>query len=239
LSGDAKPDEGDDARTIGRLASEMLSGAGAIGNNEESSSTENASASIAPEIAEALEEIKACDRSSASHALAALITALKPTAESSTKGADSEQPTAARDSTPVAEARVGPPSRLPARPRRRTREKAVVAAPSSFGFNARLGIAIVVVAITGAAGLFAFRQRNARDPRLAQRERYPAGRGRRRAETAFDSATRARLATDHCISAACTAAIAAAAETLPTRQKPETTSPRLRRRHKRRTRRRP
>ena len=225
LSGDVKPDEGDDARTIGRLASEMLSGAGPVGDNEESSSAENASASIAREIVEALEEIKACDRSSASRALGALVTALKPTAESSTNGADSEKSAVARDSTPVAEGRAGPPSRLPARPRRRAREKAIVAAPSFFGFNSRMGIAIVVVAITGAAGLFAFRQRNARDPRLAvsANDTQQAG-GDIAPKRRSDSATARTSSPPITASRPIAQPIVTASETLRTRPKPETTS---------------
>jgi serine/threonine protein kinase len=158
LSGDAKPDESDDARTLGRLASDMLSGK--IGGNDEASSEAKTSPQIAPEIAEALEAVETCNRSSASSAVAALLTTLKPAAEST----DGEQAAGAAKE-PSAEPAIAPPSRLPARPRRRVREKAVVA--SSFGFNARLGTAVAIAAIIAAAGLFLFRQRNARDPRLA------------------------------------------------------------------------
>jgi len=218
LSGDAKPDESDDARALGRLASDMLSGK--IGGNDEPSSEAKTSPQVAPEIAEALEAIETCNRSSASSAVAALITALKPPAES-TKG---DQAAAADAKEPVAEPAIAPPSRLPGRPRRRAPEKAVVA--SSFGFKARLGTGVAIAAIVAAGGLFLFRQRNARDPRLAlaasdtQQAAGEVAPGKRRSDSAAARGSSPPITA----SQPATPPGVTPSETLRTPQKPETTS---------------
>ena len=169
LAADAMPGECDDARTLGRVASEMLSG-----HTEDD--TDGSVAVIPPQldpaVAEALEAVRSCDRTNAATSVAALLAALDPSVDRPRPSpvehfSDREVPiigaapaanAAATRRAPAADRVVAPrsPARIP-------REPAVVAAPSSFGFNARLGSAIAVAAIVGVLALGVFRHQRGVD----------------------------------------------------------------------------
>ena len=161
LAADAMPGECDDARTIGRVASEMLSG---HSGDDTDRSAALMPPQIAPEIAEALEAVRSCDRTNATTSVAALLAALDPSVDRPRPSpvehfSDREVPIigAAPAANTAATAPVVDRAVVPRSPAGIPREPAVVAAPSSFGFNARLGSAIAVAGIVGVLALGVFR----------------------------------------------------------------------------------
>jgi len=169
LAADAMPGECDDARTIGQIASEML--LGQIGDDP-GMSAKLVPNQLIPAVAKALEAVRMCERTSAPTSVAALIAALSssdttpPPTELVVKNAppailaDASPPTA---KAAVADLRLDVDRIVVPRPRVRraigASEPAVVAAPTSFSFNARLGTAIAVLAILGVSSMIFVRHR--------------------------------------------------------------------------------
>jgi uncharacterized protein YecT (DUF1311 family) len=188
LPADAMPDECDDAHTVGRLASEMLSGQ--IDGREEHTSAVIVPPQIVPAVARAIERVRVCNRSSAPPAIDELLSALQsavgsapPMAEPVVNASAIEAPVvvervvervvepaadvavmsagrATRDSTGPARKRLA----IPVAPRRSTApiispRDAVVEVHPTFGFNARLGTAVAVGAIIGVLSLIVVRER--------------------------------------------------------------------------------
>ena len=167
LAADAMPGECDDARTIAQVASEMLTGQ-AVDNGDRTAKIVLPSR-IVPEIAEALEGVRGCDRTSASASVSALMAALGPTSDSDAAverrpvvDGPTFVPAVAANVTAV-EPVLDPVPRVVVPPRGfrrgRGREVAVVPAPQAFGFNARLGSAIAVSTIVGVLSVFLYRHR--------------------------------------------------------------------------------
>jgi uncharacterized protein YecT (DUF1311 family) len=188
LAADAMPGECDDARTIAQLASEMLTGQ--TDDNGDRSAKIVVPPRIVPDVAEALEAVRRCDRTSATATVAALIAALAPKPDSD---AEVERPPVVVDapvSVPAAPPNVptNVPAKVPAnvvevesvfdsvprivvpprgvRRHARARE-AVVPVRQSFGFNARLGSAIAVSTILGVLSVFLYRHREPSTPAIA------------------------------------------------------------------------
>jgi uncharacterized protein YecT (DUF1311 family) len=125
-----------------------------------------------PAVAQALEAVRLCDRSSAATAAAALMTTLDEAAasarEASVESVEAVEPAivanAAEPSSNAAAVDLPPVVDRIVVPRPRThrtagaRGAAIVRAPSPFGFNARLGSAVAVLSVIGVLSLLVVRR---------------------------------------------------------------------------------
>jgi uncharacterized protein YecT (DUF1311 family) len=166
LAADAMPGECDDARTIGRIASEMLLGQ----LDDDPERTAMVVPHMVPAVVQALEAVRLCERTSAPTAVASLIAALSsPDALPREEVVTSVEPVVVVDAPkavvhptvvdlpPIADRVVFPHSR----PRRGMSGAgpAVVEAPQSFSYNARLGSTVAVLAILGVASTLLIRHK--------------------------------------------------------------------------------